>query len=645
MSLDPIKGESGHDVFVSYASPDAAVANSIVENLEQHGLKCWIAPRDVKPGAEYADAIVRAINDAKVIVLIMSAAAVASAHVGREVERAASKRKPIIAFRIDAASLSAALEYFMSQSQWIEVPKLGLPAALAKLKEAVGQGSPSVTQGIPDAPATRAIGKRIAIAAAVIIAGGVLATMSVRFWSSGHKSVPIATAITDKSIAVLPFLDMSEKKDQEYFSDGMSEELIDMLTKIPDLKVPARTSSFYFKGKATSITDIAKALSVFYVLEGSVRKSGTTLRITAQLIRADNGYHVWSETYDRNLGEVFKVQDEIAGEVIKVLKLKLFDGEVPHANATGNVEAYALRLQARFFRNRGQMGDTERTVDLYQQAVQLDPDSAVAWAELSDALRYSSASAGIIPWNVGREVALHAANRALALDPNLAQAHDAVAWIRYVDWDWTGAQAACDRARAVDRTFESSLAPQLAEALGDLSKAATLQERIAMRDPVNKLSYLRLAYIYIRQGRLSEAEAVARKAQELSPSGVGVPRTLGEILVRRGEAQAGLAEIGRDPDPGNRDFLLAWAYQYLGRKTDADIAFSHLMATGADDIPAEVAEIYAMRGELDLAFHWLERSYQKRTGGILYILDQPDLNNLRADPRWKPLLRKMNLPE
>src|SRR5580658_944995 len=273
-------------VFVSYASQDAAVANSIVENLEQHGCKCWIAPRDVKPGAQYADAIVRAINDAKAIVLVMSAGAVTSAHVGREVERAASKHKPIIAFKIDAAPLSAALEYFLSQSQWIDVPALGMKAALAKLAEAAGKDSVFSTQPIPLATRGGGMTRRIGIAAAVVVSLGVVVASGVYFWKSNQRAVQPAAvaAITDKSIAVLPFVDMSEKKDQEYFGDGMAEEIIDLLVKIPPIKVIGRTSSFQFKGKNEDLRTVGAKLGVAYVLEGSVRRSADRVRVTAQLV-------------------------------------------------------------------------------------------------------------------------------------------------------------------------------------------------------------------------------------------------------------------------------------------------------------------------------------------------------------------------
>ncbi len=283
-----------HDVFIGYASQDTAVANAIVETLETHGVRCWIAPRDVTPGSHYADGIMSAISGAKALVLVLSGSALTSKHVGKEVERASSKGRPIIALHTDAVPLTPAFEYFLSESQWIDVGVGGVAAVSGKLVEAVRRhlnptapAEPSGHTAIP--AASRAAGKlrkKWTIAAAVaIVAGTLVWLLADRFWISKHvaeekpvaaiasATVPAAPAIPEKSVAVLPFVDMSEKKDQEYFSDGLSEELIDMLTKIPDLRVPARTSSFYFKGKQATVADIAKALSVSHVLEGSVRKN------------------------------------------------------------------------------------------------------------------------------------------------------------------------------------------------------------------------------------------------------------------------------------------------------------------------------------------------------------------------------------
>jgi hypothetical protein len=263
-------GATSARVFISYASHDAEVAQNVCSAVEAAGLPCWMAPRDVKAGAQYADAIVRAINDAKAVVLVLSGSSVGSSHVGREVERAASKHKQIVTFRIDSAPLNPGLEYFLSESQWIDVPKLGVPAALVKLKEAVGHGpTPSPPGGPPGRP-SGAVGKRVGIAAAILVAIGVLVVTGLHYWSPSHSAAqPAAVAMADKSIAVLPFTDMSEMKDQEYFADGMAEEIINLLVKIPGLKVIARTSSFQFKGQTEDLRTIGTKLGVAYVLRAA----------------------------------------------------------------------------------------------------------------------------------------------------------------------------------------------------------------------------------------------------------------------------------------------------------------------------------------------------------------------------------------
>jgi TolB-like protein len=442
-------------VFISYASQDAAVANSIVESLEQQGLVCWIAPRDVKPGALYADAIVRAINDANAMVLVLSASAVVSAHVGREVERAASKHKPIFGLRIDAAPLSPELEYFLSNSQWIDAPTLGMPAALAKLAEAVGQESGPPVAVARANPRPRAGGRAKLIAgAAVVLTLGVAAAFGVHFWSRTHQSVPTASAvaISDKSIAVLPFVDMSEKKDQEYFADGMAEELLDLLAKTPGLHVIARTSSFYFKGKQATVPEIARTLAVANILEGSVRKSGSALRVTAQFIRVDNGYHIWSETYDRNQEDVFKIQDDIARAVVDKLRLTLLGGEVPRPNsAVVNPQVYNLYLQGRYLITSDTAEDLVKANECFQKALQLEPGYAPAWAGAAQvALRQVANGYAPVAETIARADAT--AEKAVQLDPTYADGFVALGRARMMSsFDWNGAREA-SRARAAARS-------------------------------------------------------------------------------------------------------------------------------------------------------------------------------------------------
>jgi TolB-like protein/Flp pilus assembly protein TadD len=470
----------------------------------------------------------------------------------------------------------------------------------------------------------------------------------------GEAQTPSVEAISDKSIAVLPFADMSEKKDQEYFADGMAEEILDLLAKVPGLHVPARTSSFYFKGKSEDIPTIARRLMVGHVLEGSVRRAGDRVRITVQLVRADNGYHLWSETYDRTLDDVFKVQDEIAGEIVKALKVSLGETVVPRVVATTNSDAYALLLQARFFVARSTQDDLSRAIADYEKVIQLDPDSAVAWAELSMALTYV--------WNSGflpqgrtvqqqRTLALNDAERAVAINPNLGVAHEALAEIRFwFDWDWSKVEVEIDKARALDPSSTTALtqAGALAMLRGRPMVALQLWEQASAQDPLNSEAQLYLAEGHYVLGQFTEAEVAARKAVELNPMVPASHLPLSRALLALGQQEAALAEIEKEPDPGYRAFARARAYIVLARKADAEGAFSQLKTNFAAEQRYNIATLHALRGERDQAFAWLDLAYLQHDPsliGIPPLTAEPDVQNLRGDPRYKAFLRKMNLAE
>lgn len=460
-----------------------------------------------------------------------------------------------------------------------------------------------------------------------------------------------STAVGDKSIAVLAFADMSEKKDQEYFSDGLAEELLNLLSKVPELHVAARTSAFSFKGKSDDIPTIAAKLHVANVLEGSVRKSGDHLRVTAQLIRADTGYHLWAESYDRRVDDVFKLQDEIASAVVKALKVTLLRDSAPHAAITTNAEAYSLLLQARFydyqlFNKEGE----QKAVDYYKQAVRLDPTSSAAWEGLSRAVS-ELPRFGVIPWQQGRDEALHAAERALAIDPQLPAAHIALGKVRYFfDLDWPGAQAEFGTARVLDPRDPYGLlwSGLLAATVGQANDALQMFQQGILQDPLNYFLHSRIAAANYKQRRFAESEAAARRAVELNPTGSQGHALLAQALLARGAKDAALTEVERESDAGLREAARARSYWLLGEKSKADAALARLESEFSENMAYEIASVHALRGELDLAFKWLDRAYEHREMFLIFdggVIADPDLNNLRQDPRYRVFLRRMKLSE
>jgi TolB-like protein/Flp pilus assembly protein TadD len=637
------------DVFVSYASQDAAVANSIVENLEQHGLKCWIAPRDVKAGTVYADAIVRAINDAKALVLVLSTRAMASSHVGREVERAASKRKQIIAFRLDAAALSPELEYFLSNSQWIDVPALGMPAALTKLKEAVGHVSAASPQALQPGRLSGGVGKRVAIAAAAVIVVGAAIATGAHFWSLNRSGAhpPAVAAMTDKSIAVLPFTDMSEKKDQEYFADGMAEEIIDLLVKIPGLKVISRASSFQFKGKTEDLSEIGAKLGVAYVLEGSVRKSGDRLRVTAQLVSTRDGRQLWSQSYNQDLSDVLKMQDEIALALVRALQIEVSGEGIGSRPALRNTEAYTLYLQGLHAEDRFDQQGLEQAVGYFQRAIELDPSFAAAEIELGH--MYGALGVyGFMPARVALEKGRLADELALKLDPNLAIAHAALGEIhRAYDWDWAAADRQLKLALAIAPNDSNVLFLAAVQSLnaGRLDEALQRANAASATSPLSPDPYTILSIIQLRRGRLVEAEAAGRRALELRPTYAGGHYFIAIALLVRGEPQAALMEAMKETQDAARLGGSAMAYFALGRKAESDAALAQ-MTNHPTDHPFYIARAYGFRGETDEALKWLERAYeQKDSGGLPLIKSDPLFKKIENDPRYRAFLKKMNFPD
>jgi adenylate cyclase len=652
----------GRDVFVSYASQDVATADAVVENLERQGIKCWIAPRDVTPGSQYADEIVGAINDAKILVLVLSEHAVASPHVGKEIERASSKRRRIIGLRTDAAPLTRSFEYFLSESQWIDVAALGMPGALTKLTQAVEQGlAPSswVSPGLgADArnPADRKRKlkfltiQRVFAAAVFLVVAAIIVDVVIRYWPSkqGDVQSPAVAAISDKSIAVLPFADMSQKKDQEYFADGIAEQVLEHLARIPGLKVIGRTSSFQFRGSTLDVPSIGARIGVAHLLEGSVQRSGDTVRVTAQLISTKDGSHEWSDTYESKFDDVLKVQDAIASGLARALEIAVGDVQIPVSHRI-NAAAYDLFLKGMHAFDPFTEEGCQEAIGLFTQSLQLDPKFAPA--EVGIAWAYDDIGQnGWLPTELAYGRARASAMRALELDPTLGAAHTVLADVRLVyDWDWAAAQ------REIDAAFVSggrtsaglAVAARIAAATDPASEKAAilLHEAIAL-DPLNAEAQIVLGYwVYARTGRFSEGARWIRRGLEISPHWGTGHYFLAIDLLMDGHIDEAI-ESAKAEKPDDGQFLaLAAIYHAQHRFADSDAFLAKAIATNGDSWASAIAMLYAWRGEADKAMQWLERAYTQHDEQLYMIKGEPQLRNLEKDERYRDFLRKMNLPE
>ena len=641
-------------VFISYASHDAEAAHKVCSALEATDVLCWIAPRDVVPGTLYADGIVAAIDESRVLVLLLSKDAIASAHVGRELERAASKRHSIVAVRIDAAPLTPSFEYFLNQSQWIEVGAGGIDGEIGKLVGAVGRhlsaGTAATSTQTPamHAAAPKSVIPRrawvIAAVVAVVLVGAYF--LVAEAWLAKRETTATTAPDREKSIAVLPFTDMSEKKDQEYFADGMAEEIIDLLVKVPGLKVISRTSSFQFKGKTEDLRSIGTQLGVAYVLEGSVRKSGEHLRVTAQLIDSRDGTHLFSQTYDRDLVDVLKMQDEIATSLVRVLQVEVTDKVIVSRPALRNTQAYTLYLQGLHAKDRFDREGFEQAVNDFQRAFDLDRSFAAAAGGLAN-VYFLLGQFGFVPPSVAFEKSRGAAELALKLDPTLAATHALLGniYIAY-DWNWSAAEREIGLALAAapNDAYVLFIAAVQSQVMGHLDDALRLIDASLAQDPLNPSSYLVLHLIQIRRGRLAEAEAAIRRTIEISPTFSKAHYFLGVAQLLRGQSEMALAEIMKETDEGSRVSGLAIAYFALGRKFDSDAALAQLLKSQANR-PFEVAGVYAFRGDSDDALKWLERAYAQKDPYLCSVKGEATLEKLEGNPRYKAFLKKMNLPE
>jgi TolB-like protein/class 3 adenylate cyclase/Flp pilus assembly protein TadD len=487
------------------------------------------------------------------------------------------------------------------------------------------------------AAAPRKANRKLSLAAAAVLM--VAAASGGMLWFGGSKAPR-----DERSIAVLPFVDMSPEKDQEYLSDGIAEELRDALAKLPGLRVTGPFSSSELKGKIEDLGLIGKKLNVAAILQGSVRKQGSRARVAVQLIKAEDGSLLWSETFERDMNDILAVEQEIAREVTGALKLTLLVGKaaIPIAKST-NVEAHNFYLQGRYFLARDTEEDHVRAASYFKQAINKDPGYAPTWVGLAD-VRIAQAGAGEIDGAEGYQQAREAAEKALSLDAQLAEAHSAMAEIKMLhDWDWNGAEESYRRALALNAGDASVLrgAGSLARILGRLDDSIQLYRRAIEIEPVGGHKNLGLALLYA--GRQEEAKAAFEKALEIKPQTPSPHAMLARLHLAQSHPREALGEAEKMHDDVWRPYGLALAYHALGRKRESDAALKTLI-----EFPKRaawlVAEVYAFRGETDLAFEWLERAYADRDAGLAEMKMDPLLEKLRGTPRYQMLFQKMRLP-
>ena len=667
-------GTPGGAVFLSYASEDAEAAERICESLRAGGIEVWFDQSELRGGDAWDAAIRKQIKACRLFIPVISVSAHARIEGYFRLEwKLAVDRSHFIApdqpfllpVVIDGTpQTDERIPDRFRELQWSRLPGGETSGAFVERVQRLVSADPETTgewhaahvQAFPAARShphdagSHSLLRTIIWAVTAVILVVVLGYYAFN-WPArqpqAHVSpgqAPVVTgAIPEKSIAVLPFVDMSEKKDQEYFSDGISEEMIDLLSKVPDLKVSARTSSFYFKSQHATAVEIARALGVAHLLEGSVRKAGDTIRVTAELVRADNGYHLWSETYDRNFTDIFKLQDEIATAVVTALKAQLLPSvELTSSHQTGNAAAYAQYLIGNRFRYADTPESNQEALVAYQKAIALDPRYAAAYAAMSEVeWRLADMSTGD-PAGYARAAA--AAEQAISLAPQSADGYWAHGRYRYATaFDWRGGEADFKKALTlnpnlaparVDYATVLAMQGRLAQAVVELHRALTL-------DPLSADASYILTRILWASGERAEARQIARAMVDRNMP--GGHETAGYIALLDGNAAQADAEFRMEPLHMVRLYTTAVSQYSLGHLTAADSTLSELVRDFSKTLAYQIAEVYAWRGDADKAFAWLETAYRQHDRGITQLRFDPLVTRLRSDPRYRAMLEKLGV--
>jgi TolB-like protein len=669
-------------VFLSYAKQDSEAARRICAALQAAGIEVWFDQTDLRGGDVWDQKIRQQIRDCALFIPVISTRTQErlEGYFRREWRLAVDRTHDMasrMAFLVpvvidDTAEREAEVPDEFRKVQWTHLPDgetspafaqrvSALLAARSAPSRPIRASQPAAIQPSPLAPLPTTSLRPPWVMGLVAVA--VIAALAIGYWGWRRSTAPApmvqdaaitptppsapnpATAISDKSVAVLPFVNMSSDKEQEYFSDGLSDELIQMLANVPDLRVPGRTSSFYFKGKNETIETISKQLRVANLLEGSVRKAGDRLRVTADLVRADSGYHLWSATYDRDSKDIFKVQDEIAAAVVSALQAKLVATSDVASRHTSSTEAYDQYLLAKqIVTSAGSFESARLAGEALRKAIALDPNYAAAYALLAHVDSFTADRAG----NAALlQQARAEAEKAVSLAPNEADGYTARAHLRSdFSWDWAGAQADVEKALALSPAdWQAQLAYEEVLAIAGRQPEAIAESRkVIAADPLSSGGWATLGLGLMAIGDLDGAEAAFQRALQIHPESVGAQWEMVEVLLFKGRAAEALMASTRINDSVRQLMGTALAQYSLGHAQQAQQALDEMIAKYAQVEAFQIAETYAWRGEKDKAFDWLERAYRQHDAGLAALKSSVLILKLRDDPRYAALLRKMNLP-
>jgi len=507
--------------------------------------------------------------------------------------------------------------------------------------ERTAQAEPS-----PGAPSKARLALALAGLGVIVAAPGA----AYLYFRSSSAADPAKAPVGPPSIAVLPFADMSPGKDQEYLSDGIAEEILSSLSRVEGLRVAGRTSSFYFKGKGARLADIGRELNVGAVLEGGVRRDGDRIRVTATIVNVADGFHAWSQSWDRNLKDILAVENEIAREVVEAMKVRLLGGRRPAvpdpAKTTAEAHLHALRGRQAF--HRGSAQDFARAVEEYEAALKVDPSLSSAWAGLAMALDYDA------EFRTRREEvlaqkqrALEAADRAVATGPTVAEAYVVRANLRGIQrHEWVEALADVEKAMSLGDSADSlSAHARLLALSGRLPEARAKAQRAVEIEPRSSHFAMRLGFYANGMGDFASARRAFERVLEGAPDNAYASGFHAETHVLAGRPQDALAEAARSRgDEGFRVMAVALAEHSLGHPAESRRALDDLVARFSHSFPFQIAEVCAWRGDADCAFEWIQRADDNRDLAIAFVTYSPFLASIRGDPRYKAFLRRLNLP-